>query len=120
MTSCFVIRRQKDGNTKVVSSSKTVTIPMTNSKTSNLPSYMLTLISKMGTSVITLTFGPPSQVNKKSTQSRHSDTTTPSASCPSSVKVTKIDTCSKPSTLLEILPDAISFTPPKPPQVYVY
>ena len=51
----------------------------------NLPPYMLTLISKMGTSVITLTFGPSSQVNKKSTWSRHSDTTTPSASCPSSV-----------------------------------
>ena len=54
---------------------------------------MLTPISKMGTPVITLTFGPSFQVNKKSTRTRHSDTTTPFASCPSSVKVTKIDTC---------------------------
>ena len=75
-----------------MSSTKSLTTSATNPKLSTLPPHMLTPISGMGTPVITLTFGPSFQVNKKSTQSRHSDTTTPSASCPSSVKVTNINT----------------------------
>ena len=91
-----------------MSSTKTVKTSMTNPITSTLTPYMLTPISGMGISVITLTFDLSFQVNKKSTWSRHSDTTTPSASHSSNVKVTKIDTYSKPSTLLEVLPNAIS------------
>lgn len=67
MTSYFVIRRQKDGTTEDVSPSKSVKTSMTNPKPFTLPPYMLTTISKKDTPVITLTFRPSSNVNKKST-----------------------------------------------------
>ena len=66
----------------------------------------------MGTPVITLTFQLSPQVNKSS-RSRNSDATTPCTSHPSAIKVTKIDTCSKPSTLLEILLDTLPSITPK-------
>ena len=78
-------------STENVSSTKSVKISATNPKPSTLPPYVLTPISGMGIPVITLTFGPSSQVNKY-TQLRNSDATTPCTSHPSTVKVTKIDT----------------------------
>ena len=69
---------------------------------------MLTPVSTMGTPTITLEgepVGPSSQVTKKPPSSGDSDTITPSTSRPSSVRVTKIDTCSGLSALLQLIPD---------------
>ena len=95
-------------STEDVSPSKPIKTVVTSPKLSTLPSYMLTPVSTMGTPTITLEgepVGTSSQVTKKPVSSGDSDTITPSTSRPSSVRVTKIDTRSGPSALLQLIPD---------------
>ena len=60
VSSCFVIKREKDDT------HTSDTISVRSPKPSTLPPYTLSPIPGMGTPVITLTFRPSSQVNKSS------------------------------------------------------
>ena len=116
-----------------MSPNKAIKTSVTNPKSSALPSYMLTPVSTMGTPTITLEgepVGPSSQVTKKPASSGDSDTITPT-SRPSSVRVTKIDTRSGPSALLQLIPDGtggmttsstptLSSTTPKPQVLAIF
>ena len=116
-----------------MSPTKPIKTQVTNPKLSTLPSYILTPVSTIGTPTIILEgepVGASSQVTKKPVSLGDSDTITPSTSRPSSFRVTKIDTRSGPSALLQLIPDgaggmssstpALPSTTPKPQVLTIF